>query len=211
MTLDRTAVGFALSQSPAAPELINETLSVSWLAANSSATWYPAEPLPLLFLLAPLEYRQRIEALVGSDSPLSRRVRTAARWYAEAQWTEEEIDAVLALGIALDSLIGDPSGLPTRALSERFALLEPHPASRAGRAERFKDLYSARSAIAHGSIRSDIDLSYVSNMARDVRWATQRILALYDRFSPVSQNDFRDVFEGLRWGTLSWGDTSQSP
>jgi len=211
LTLDRTAIGFALSQSPAAPELINETLSVSSLAANSSATWYPAEPLPLAFLLAPPDHRQRIQAVLGADNPLSRRVRTAARWYAEAQWTEEEIDAVMALGIALDSLIGDPNGLPRRALSERFALLEPNPARRPDMAKRFNDLYSARSAIAHGSIRSDIDLSYASNMARDVRWATQRILELYDRFSPVSQDDFRDVFEGLRWGTLSWSDASQSP
>jgi hypothetical protein len=210
LTLDRTAVGFALHQSAAAPELVNETLSVSSLEAVASATWHAAEPLPLGFILPRLGL-QGIRKLVETDSPLTRRVRTAARWYAKAQWAEETIDAVLALGIALDSLVGDPSGLPTRALSERFALLEASPTNRPSKANRFNDLYKARSAIAHGSIRSDIDLDYVSNMAADVRWAAQRLLALSDHFSPVSQDDFRDVFEGLRWGTRSWNDSSRSP
>lgn len=114
------------------------------------------------------------------------------------------IDAVLALGIALDALVGDPNGLPLLATSERFALLEPNPKLRSPRAQAFRDFYGTRSAIAHGGRSKKLTQEYLVQMGSEVRWATQRMLSLVDIFSPKSQNDIRGVFDGLKWGSLEW-------
>jgi hypothetical protein len=205
LVLDRGAVGAGLADTPWTRELAAETLIASRFGIRPIGSWYSTEPIPLDRLLAPKHRRMQISSLLDVDTPLTRRFTIAARWYAEAYWAEETLDAVLALGIALDTLIGDPNGLPLRATSERFALLEPDSQLRSQRAKRYQDIFSVRSAIAHGSISSRAESrQFLSDMASDVRWAARRILALRDRFSPTSQDDIRQVFDELRWGTLGW-------
>jgi Apea-like HEPN len=205
LVLDRGAVGAGLAGTPWTRELGAETLIASRFGIRPMGSWYSTEPIPLDRLLAPKHRRIQISSLLDVDTPLTRRFTIASRWYAEAYWAEETVDAVLALGIALDTLIGDPNGLPLRATSERFALLEPDSQLRSQRARRYQDIFSVRSAIAHGSIsRRAESRQFLSDMASDVRWAARRILALRDRFSPTSQDDIRQVFDELRWGTLSW-------
>jgi len=72
-------------------------------------------------------------------------LRVAARWFAEAFWSTDHDDSALALGVAVDALIGSRSGLPGRAMRERFALLESEPEKRASRAKRYEE--SSRFAV----------------------------------------------------------------
>jgi hypothetical protein len=205
VVLDRGAIGAGLADTPWTRELGAETLIVSKFGIRPMGSWHHTEPIPLDRLLAPEHRSKQISSLLDVDTPLTRRFTIAARWYAEAYWAEETLDAVLALAIALDTLIGDPSGLPLRATSERFALLEPNSRLRDQRAKRYQEIFGVRSAVAHGSISSKAESwEFLSDMANDVRWAAGRILALRDKFSPVSQDDLRRVFDELRWGTLTW-------
>jgi hypothetical protein len=67
------------------------------------------------------------------------------------------------------------------------------------------EIFSARSAIAHGGASSAVESAdFVRGVARDVVWATYRLLAFEDRFSPHNDEDVDDGFERLRWGTASW-------
>ncbi len=112
---------------------------------------------------------------------------------------------MLALGIALDALIGSRRGLPGYAMRERFALLEPDVAKRAKRARRHAEIYSARSAVAHGSKSEALkEPGFVRQVASDVVWATYRMLALDELCSPTSDRHVDDCFEQLRWGTKLW-------
>jgi hypothetical protein len=205
LILDRGAIGAGLSGSPWSRELAAASLTASSFGVRQTVSWHHTEPIPLDRLLRPEDRSKQIGLLLSADTPLTRRFNIAARWYAEAYWAEEALDAVLALGIALDALIGDPSGLPLRATSERFALLEPNSQLRSERAKRYQEIFGVRSTVAHGSISSKAESRvFLSDMASDVRWAAGRILAFRDAFSPASQDDMRRVFDELRWGTLNW-------
>jgi hypothetical protein len=205
LVLDRGAIGAGLAGTPWTRELSASSLVVSGFGPRSTISWHHTEPIPLDLLLGPEDRQAQVNSVLNVDTPLTRRFIIAARWYAEAYWAEETLDAVLALGIALDTLIGDPSGLPLRATSERFALLEPNSQLRSERAKRYQEIFSLRSAVAHGSVSSKAEsMEYLSYMAQNVRWAAGRMLAFRDVFSPVSQDDIRRVFAELRWGTLSW-------
>jgi hypothetical protein len=106
---------------------------------------------------------------------------------------------------ALDSLIGARAGLPGREMKERFAFLEPDPASRAQRAKRYDEIFSVRSAVAHGGVSSRLEeKNFINLMAADVSWAARRLLALRRDFSPSKEKDLDEVFDGFRWGTLAW-------
>ena len=156
-------------------------------------------------LMKDSETVNQIERTIVRQTPLSRRMRVAARWYSQAHWSEHDIDAVLALGIAVDALIGDRNGLPTSVLAERFGLLEPNPVSRAERAKEFRELYSARSAVAHGSLSSTkIDTVFREKLVRQVCWVARRMILLDREFHPLNDTDFRSIFEDLRWGSLQW-------
>jgi hypothetical protein len=203
--LDRVAIEHAIARTAHVQELASNTLVLSSFSAGSTRSWHQADPLDLSALLSDPSTLQKIDRILAQNAPLSRRLRIAARWYAQAHWAEQDIDAVLALGIALDALVGDKSGLPTSALSERYGLLEPIPAMRSGRSSDFREMYQVRSAVAHGSLTpTKVDLAFRKRMVAAVRWASQRIIALDQRFSPTSDGDIRLTFENLRWGTAHW-------
>jgi hypothetical protein len=214
LRLDRGAIGVALANDPAGTrEVAGIILHSSQMATFTTIEWYGLEPLPLHALLRSPNCQQRIGKLLQARSPFASRLRTAGRWYAQAHWEDNVIDTILALGIALDALVGDPNGLPLAATSERFALLDPNPETRRARAQTFRDFYGTRSAIAHGGSTKKLNQAdYVARMAGEVRWATQRMLLLDDIFSPTTHDDLRKVFDGLKWGSLHWpldrGDTT---
>jgi hypothetical protein len=205
LKLDRGAIGAVFAgRSIGRRELAATILHKSNMSSFVRTEWYGLEPVPLHLLMGPPGRQQRINNLLEATTPFALRLRTAARWYAQARWADNVIDIVLALGIALDALVGDPSGLPLLATSERFALLEPNPQLRSVRARAFRDFFGTRSAIAHGGRSTKLTDDYLIHMASEVRWATQRMLSLNDIFSPKTHNDLRDVFDGLKWGSLQW-------
>jgi hypothetical protein len=205
VALHRSAVEAGLARAGASGELAADICVVSDGRARWHAHWHSAEPFPLGRLLEDSARRRDLAQCLRDESPIARRTTVAARWYAEAHWAADKDDAVLALGVALDALIGSRGGLPGYAMRERFALLEPDVAKRAKRARRHAEIYSARSAVAHGS-RSEAlqEPGFVRQVAGDVVWATYRMLALDELFSPTSDRHVDDCFEQLRWGTTLW-------
>ncbi|GLW31452.1 HEPN domain-containing protein [Actinoplanes regularis] len=186
-------------------ELYCQPLVVSELGHSSSAHWYGEKPFPFQKLIKAPERIDEISACMNGEDAVSRRMRVAARWYAEAHWSFNSDDAVLAIGIALDALLGSRAGLPGRAMSERFALLEPDAAQRRDRARVFGDLYQARSATAHGGKSSRLlEPGFTREMERNARWVARRLLNLSTRFAPSGDEQLDKVFEDLRWGTSAW-------
>jgi hypothetical protein len=202
--LHRPALEACLARSGRADELAAQVMLVDGSGAHELTHWYNTDPLPLDRLLEADERIETVSSCLTRGTAAARRLSVAARWYAKAHWAEELDDAVLALGIALDALVGSRSALPGRAMRERFALLEPKRTSRPSRARWFNEVYRVRSAIAHGGRSSSLDASFVRNAAAEVVWAAYRILALERAFEPGSEAEFDEVFESLRWGTRSW-------
>jgi hypothetical protein len=150
LRIDRGAVGAALANhSAGGRELAAVILHNSRITPFVSFEWYGLEPLPLHTLIGPTDRQRRISKSLQAVTPFALRIRTAARWYTQAHWAENPIDRALALGIALDALVGDPNGLPLLATSERFALLEPNPELRGTRAKTFRDFYGVSTFAVH--------------------------------------------------------------
>jgi hypothetical protein len=186
-------------------ELVAEPLVISTSSAHRQVYWSSAEPFPLEKLLRiDSVYASVCEALTIAG-PVASRLDVSARWFAEAFWSKAKDDAALALGVALDALLGSKSGLPGRAMAERFALLEPTPERRSDRAKRYLEIFSVRSSVAHGGQSSRLDdYRFVRAVENEVSWAARRLLALHSLFKPSSQTEFDAIFEGLRWGTEKW-------
>lgn len=90
-------------------------------------------------------------------------------------------------------------------MRERFALLEPQMRHRSERAQRFGEIFSARSAIAHGGGSSvAAESGFARSVAADVVWTTYRMLSFDRRFVPTTEKDIEEAFEQLRWGTAVW-------
>ena len=205
VTIHRPALETAMSTLGASAELAAEVRVVSRHHARSHAGWYRTDPVPIAQLLVDPRRRALVSRYVRDATPVARRVRLAARWNAEAHWAGDQVDAVLALGVALDALIGSRSALPGRAMRERYALLEAEPAKREERARRHSEIYSVRSAVAHGGASSKLDEpEFVRRVSRDVAWTANRMIAFDELFAPASEQQLDDVFECLRWGTARW-------
>ena len=204
ITLDRGTVESLLGES-GQMELVTTFLTVSDLVKGSNHRWYSADPIPLADLLGQPSLRTAIEKCLGEDNPVTDRIKVAARWYSEALWATQNDDAALALGVALDSIVGSRSALPAREMKERFAFLEPDKLRRAERSTRYQEIFSVRSSVAHGGSSSRLEASgYIKGVAADVTWAAHRLLKLYEEFKPGTEKALEEVFDGLRWGTLEW-------
>jgi hypothetical protein len=205
VTMHRHAVADGLTAAGAHHELAAEILVVGEGGAQWAVQWHSTDLFPLDDLLAKPARRSALERCLRGELPLARRASVAARWYAEAHWASNAEDAMLALGVSLDALIGSRQGLPGRAMRERFALLEPDPTLRATRARRHAAIYSARSAVAHaGASRTASKAEFVRDVARDVVWTMYRMIAFDALFSPKNDDDLDDGFERLRWGMANW-------
>lgn len=202
LTLDRGAIGSNL-QGPGRLELFSQPLVVQDLGGEAPVQWHGAEPMPLGDLLAQPTLRDSVVACFGDD-PIARRLRIAARWFAESHYTSEHDDAALALGVALDAMLSGKDVLPGSALADRFAMLEPVPAERAERVKTHLGLYRVRSAVAHGGASSSLNAGLIDRFVSEVQWVAQRLLALRAQFAPEDESDIRTCFDELRWGIRGW-------
>ena len=204
LALDRRVAEKALTPS-LGHELGTFFLNAGELSGYESLNWFSADPFPLSSFLDQDFVQEALPAIISGNRGLGRRVSVAARWHSNYFWSAGEDASVLALGVALDSLVGSNAGLPTRTLAERFALLHPDPHQRPSRAALFKEMYSARSSIAHGSRSSKLDdREFIRTMAAEVKWSAHRVLAAEETFGLNTDADFEEMLEGLRWGTTAW-------
>jgi len=173
--------------------------------ASRSVRWYSADPVPLDELLdEPAVVALIGEAATGTRAVLNR-LRVAARWYSGAHWSYEPDDAALFLGVALDAIVGSRDGLPGRVMAQRFAYLHPDPSQRRATVARYNDVYSVRSAVAHGGQPSRLsEPGFIRSFADDVRWAAERLVALGSSFGARSEADVDAAFQALALGEKTW-------
>jgi Apea-like HEPN len=200
LRLHRPALEQATSKAIHA-ELAAEILVVDSAHARKSVHWHGEDPFPLERLL---ELDDGLTArTLGIDDALSNRLRTAARWHAESHWSSDAADAVLALGVAFDALLAEPGGGPGRVIIERRALLEPRLDQRADRARTMREIYEARSSVAHGGRSSKLSESgFLRSASRELRITARQLVALGAVMRLGSEKDVAAAFEDLRWGTL---------
>ncbi|MFF4030342.1 hypothetical protein ACFYZ2_11295 [Streptomyces sviceus] len=205
LTLDRGAVERGMRGKKSAVELFSQPLIYDELGKSGSHHWYTASPVPLHAILSHERLRHAVLKSLVDPGSIYRRLRVAGKWFSEAFWASNPDDATLALGVALDALIGAKSALPGRAMRERFALLHDTPSTRASRAKAYEELYRVRSIVAHGGISSKVEEEgFIKSFQQEVTWAAWRLLAVGADFSVSSDADLDEAFEGLRWGTKNW-------
>jgi hypothetical protein len=185
------------------PLVISSTFGI-----DRSVHWYSADPVPLDELLVDAG-PDRLTTAALDNAPISRRLRVAARWYADGQWSRDADDAALALGVALDAIVGSRSALPGRVMAQRFALLDADPARRRDRVARYNEVYGVRSAVAHGGESPRLtEEGFVRSVADDVRWATERLLEFGNAFPSTTEAALDSSFEALALGTGTWPSVS---
>lgn len=203
LAIDRGAVEEGLKESPLALELAAFPMICNAVMSASPVHWYSADPLPLSDLYSQDYLRNAVEHALG-DGPVCRRIRLAARWFAEAHYATELEDSALALGVCLDAMLGGVQALPGSAMADRVALLHPVPSERRAVRKRYLGFYSVRSSVAHGSRSSKLDsdaLREAFALANNVAW---RLLAFDQAFAPASDKAIDEIFEDLRLGVAAW-------
>jgi hypothetical protein len=205
LVIDRQSLQALAKTTPVVTHELGATILTSSLFGQTlHHQWYGEHPFPLAALLNTPERYNAARILLTGSSAVERRLRTAARWHAKAFWSSELEDAVLALGIAFDAMLSESNPSPGRVLAERFALLTPTPDARAEAYRLFLNgYYTARSAVAHGAKGSTVDAAFVRRMAADVRRIFSTILELTRRRGVATEDAYRELFEHLKWGTLS--------
>ncbi len=203
VNVDRRAIEERL-QSQRSGELAAEVMYLSPNRSGEQYFWDSADPYPLSALLKDDKIRSLAISYLGRRGAIAERLRVGARWFSNGFWADGLEDAALSFGVALDALVGSPSGLPGRALAERFALLEPSAEVRASRSKRFLELYAIRSAVAHGAKHLSVDFDVIRSMANEVTWTAHRMIELDRACSPLTEAKISEAFDALRWGTLGW-------
>ncbi|WP_143667055.1 hypothetical protein [Streptomyces sp. FBKL.4005] len=210
LTLDRTVIHQAMKASGDGSDLSCEPLISDALGVFKPSFWYSAERVPLERLPCDDKLAHAVNKCLEGKTNITRRIQVAARWFSESFWSIVNDDSALAAGVALDSLVGARSGLPGRAMKERFAFLEAVPRDRPLRAREYDAIYSARSAIAHGGESPRVrEGNFVREMQNAVTWAAWRLLAAEREFNLRDNKDLEALFDGLRWGTRSWGSSER--
>lgn len=204
LALDRGAVERGLTGS-ARLELASMPLHFSaFVSGRTGVSWYGSEPVPFGELIDQ-EYLYKAVMSCLKQDPITNRIQVAARWFAEAHYTNAEDDAALALGVAMDSLLSGQRALPGSAMADRFALLSDDSGERRELGKAYLEFYGVRSSIAHGGRSSRLDRSaFINDYQASVHWAAWRFLALRDTFTPSSEKDVDSLFDDLRWGVQNW-------
>jgi hypothetical protein len=142
-----------------------------------------------------------ITRVLAGRSKVNRRLQIAARWHAKAYWSLEPEDAILALGIAFDSLLSEARPSPGRVLAERFAFLASAPKERPGRYRLFmNEYYAARSSVAHGAGKRAISAAFERKMAADLRVTIRQIAQLICSSAVESEEAYSQMFDNMKWG-----------
>jgi hypothetical protein len=206
LAVDRSTLQEVLGRdSTGAMELAFQPLVVSaTFGIHRPVHWYSADPVPLDQLLVDAGL-DRLNTAAVDATPVAGRLRVSARWYADGQWSRDADDAALALGVALDAIVGSRSALPGRVMAQRFALLDADPTRRRDRVTRYNDVYAVRSAVAHGGESSRLaERGFIRSVADDVRWAAGRLLEFSKTFPTSSEAELDSSFEALSLGALAW-------
>jgi hypothetical protein len=206
LALDRTVINASMKASGDSADLACRPFIQDARGTLKSAYWHSADRVPLEKMLSNNELAGAVDKCLAGKSNITRRVQVAARWFSESFWAESEDDSVLAAGVALDSLVGSRSGLPGRAMKERYAFLEEEPGKRSDKAREWDEIYSARSAIAHGGESQKVKEPGFARRAQGiVTWTAWRLLEAERHFLLEDKNKSLDsLFEEMRWGTCDW-------
>lgn len=205
LAVERSTLQAVLGANPhGAMDLAFQPLALSpTFGAHRPVHWYSADPVPLDELLLDAG-QDRLTAALDS-SAVAKRLRVAARWYADGHWSRDADDAALALGVALDAIVGSRSALPGRVMAQRFALLDEVPSRRRGRVARYNEVFAVRSAVAHGGQPSRLtEEGFVRSVADDVRCAADRLLEFGRLFPSSSEAELDSSFDALLLGTAVW-------
>ncbi len=206
LRVDRNALeGLLKSNDTGGFELSSNPLIVSDSWPYRVFQWYGAEPVPFDRLLRSEQKQNLIGRCLASDEPIPARLRVAARWFANAHWADDDSDAALSLGVALDAIVGSTRSLPGYRMAQRFALLDNVPNQWQDRVRRYSDIYGVRSAIAHGGRASELNKAgYIRGVAGDVAWAALRLVELGDVFRPDFEKALDETFDALGLGAAAW-------
>lgn len=203
LSLDRGAVELGLKKTDLGLELAAYPVICNGVMSASPVHWYSSDPLPLGdlygqdYLVLAIEHALR-------DTPVGRRIRLAARWFAEAHYANETDDSALALGVSLDAMLGGVHALPGSAMADRVALLHPVASERRPLRKRYLNFYGIRSSVAHGGRSSKLTHDALADafaLAHDVAW---RMLAFDRAFKPSNDTSIDEIFEDLRLGISAW-------
>ncbi|GMA90324.1 hypothetical protein GCM10025869_08530 [Homoserinibacter gongjuensis] len=166
--------------------------------------WYSAEPLPLGRLMTQAHIREAVVTCLSND-PVAKRIRVAARWYAQAHYAENAEDSALALGVGMDAMLTARQPLPGSAMADRIAWLVRDPAARSEARRDYLRFFGVRSAVAHGASSSKLhDPSFLPDFFNFVTATAWRLLDLHESFHPTTDAQLDDLFESLRLGTTAW-------
>lgn len=170
---------------------------------SSRLHWYSTEPLPLSDLYQQSYLREAVIRCL-EDRPIGRRLRVAARWFAEAHYANAIDDAALALGVCMDALLSGTSTLPGGVLQDRCALLCRDPTIRRAVRKQHADFYRVRSSVAHGGRSSSLTgetLGAAFALAHATAW---RLLDLDATFVLNADSEVDVIFDDLRLGIRTW-------
>lgn len=208
LTLDRGAIERSLTGTSQL-ELAARPLFLSGtFGARGHTRWYGSEPFPLGPLLEQSYLLAGVESCLRDD-PISNRIKVAARWFAEAHYSNADDDSALALGVATDALLTGQRALPGSAMADRYALLAREPERRRDLVSDYLMFYGVRSSVAHGGKSSKLDDGdFLARYSAAVQWAAWRLIDVRDTFSPASEKDLDSVFDDLRWGVRIWSRAS---
>ena len=202
---DRGAIARAAKSQPSLNSELGAAILIAGLFRQGySHHWYGYDPLPIDTLLGSASRRSTAARILGTATSIHHRMRTAARWHAKAHWADSPEDAMLALGIAFDALLSESGPSPGRVLGERFALLEPDRKKRPDAYRYFtKELYAARSSVAHGGASSTLsDAGFVRDVASRLRTLFARLDSHVVAAALTSEKDLTELFDRLKWGLV---------
>jgi len=197
--IERALVGASRLELAAQPLFLSGTFG-----AREHTRWYGSEPFPLGPLLEQSYLLEGVQSCLRDD-PISNRIRVAARWFADAHYSNAGDDAALALGVAMDALLTGQRALPGSAMADRYALLAREPERRRGLVSDYLAFYGVRSSVAHGGRSSKLDDGdFLARYSDSVQWVAWRLIDVRDTFSPACDKDIDSVFDELRWGVRIW-------
>lgn len=201
LTIDRPTLADLGRSSPRIRrELSSDALICDGGGNSLHHRWFAESPFPVERLMREHVRRQIVERILSGGTVLHRRLRLAARWHAKAHWALDVDDAVLALGIALESMLSEKGPSPGRVLAERYALLVQDPMARRARYREFQgEFYPARSSVAHGAKRTSIGVDFVRRLAREVRSTFAMVAEVTHARRIDTEEDYDEFFASLKW------------
>ena len=168
--------------------------------AYLSTHWYSTDPVPLDDILD--DTGALIDRLaVASDEP-TRRIRVAARRYADAHWAEQPQPAAVSLAAAADALTGPVGSVSDRRRARRLARLHPDPTQRRPLRRRFRSLLTAgrAAAVDDPAAAAVCTEQFAVAAAADIRWAVHQLISSDPTLAALAGETPQDMPASLSTG-----------